>query len=109
VRYSETEQEGVQMSSAAVPRGGDCIIRRRRLGPGRTRCWSAAGCPPAFQGPLTFAEIMDRWPPPPDLPDPEGVLVGFDINDDRMLCVMETPEAGMVPAPINVIDNFAAT
>jgi hypothetical protein len=52
---------------------------------------------------------MDRWPPPPDLPDPEGVLVGFDINDDRMLCVMETPEAGMVPAPINVIDNFAAT
>ncbi len=69
----------------------------------------SAGCPPAFQGPLTFAEIMDRWPPPPDLPDPEGVLVGFDINDDRMLCVMETPEAGMVPAPINVIDNFAAT
>jgi hypothetical protein len=62
-------------------------------------------CPPAFQGPLTFQELIERWPPPPDLPDPIGVLNSFDKNDDDMLCVMEAVDAA--PSPINVIDNSA--
>jgi len=66
-----------------------------------------ADCPPVFLGPLTFAEIIERWPPPPDLPDPLGVLNAYDKNDDDMLCVMETVDAA--PSPINVIDNVAAT
>jgi hypothetical protein len=67
------------------------------------------GCPPVFQGPLTFEQISDMWPPPPDLPDPEGVLAAFDLNDDRLLCVMESPH-GLTPVgPINIIDNVAST
>ncbi len=65
----------------------------------------AAGCPPSFQGPLTFAELIATWPPPPDLPDPEGVLAGYDGNGDGLLCVMELPPHGS--GPINVIDNTA--
>jgi hypothetical protein len=66
------------------------------------------GCPPSFIGPLTFEELIERWPPPPELPDPEGVLMSFDHNGDRMLCVMESvPQNPM--GPINVIDNNAAT
>jgi hypothetical protein len=67
----------------------------------------SAGCPPAFQGPFTFEQIIKKYPPPPDLPDPEGVLAGFDHNGDELLCVQEVPEAA--PAPINTIDNTAAT
>ena len=68
-----------------------------------------SGCPPVFQGPLTFEQIIDMWPPPPDLPDPEGVLAGFDLNDDRLLCVMESPHGPTPTGPINIIDNIAAT
>jgi hypothetical protein len=67
----------------------------------------ARGCPPAFFGPVTFAELIERWPPPPELPDPEGVLAGFDNNGDGLLCVMELPDNGS--GPINVIDNTART
>jgi hypothetical protein len=67
----------------------------------------SGGCPPPFLGPLTFAEIIEAWPPPPDLPDPEGVLAGYDGNGDGLLCAMEPPpQAGF---PINVIDNTART
>jgi hypothetical protein len=67
------------------------------------------GCPPPFEGPLTFAQLIENWPPPPDLPDPEGVLAGYDGNGDRLLCVMELPTQSNGGGPINVIDNIART
>jgi hypothetical protein len=78
------------------------VVPARAAGP-------QAGCPPPFEGPLTFQELIERWPPPPDLPDPIAVLNSFDKNDDDMLCVMETVDAVPLPSPINVIDNVAAT
>jgi hypothetical protein len=60
-------------------------------------------CPPAFQGPHTFAEIIAMWPPPPGFPDPEGVLARFDLNEDGSLCVLPLPGG----TDINVIDNTA--
>ncbi len=67
----------------------------------------ARGCPPAFIGPLTFEELSERWPPPPDLPDPDAVLASFDKNGDEMLCVREGPPQNP-NGPTNVIDNRAA-
>jgi hypothetical protein len=67
------------------------------------------GCPPPFAGPLTFAQIIERWPPPPDFPDPEGVLAGYDGNGDRLLCVIELSTQSDGGKPINVIDNIAKT
>ena len=67
----------------------------------------SAGCPTSFEGPLTFRELIKRWPPPPDLEDPEVALAGYDVNGDKLLCVMEAPTQGKTPAPINVIDNVA--
>jgi hypothetical protein len=61
------------------------------------------GCPPAFQGPLTFAAIIEAFPPPPDFPDPEGALASFDSNGDGKLCVRGLPPG----EDINVIDNVA--
>jgi hypothetical protein len=61
------------------------------------------GCPPAFLGPLTFAEIIDAFPPPPDFPDPEGALASFDSNDDGKLCVRALPPG----SDINVVDNIS--
>jgi hypothetical protein len=69
----------------------------------------SAGCPPPFEGPLTFEQLIERWPPPPELPDPDAVLSGFDRNGDKLLCVQEAPTQGNPPAPINVIDNTART
>ena len=60
-------------------------------------------CPPAFQGPHTFAEIIEMWPPPPGFPDPEGALAGYDKNADGSLCVRPAPNG----IDINVIDNSA--
>jgi hypothetical protein len=60
-------------------------------------------CPRAFQGPLTFAEIIEAFPPPPGFPDPEGALAGFDKNGDGSLCVRALPGG----TDINVIDNSA--
>ena len=60
-------------------------------------------CPPAFQGPHTFAEIIEMWPPPPGFPDPEGALAGYDKNADGSLCVRLLPNG----TDINVIDNSA--
>jgi hypothetical protein len=68
-----------------------------------------AGCPPPFQGPLTFEQIIEMWPPPPGFPDPEGALNSYDKNDDDKLCVMEPPQGPTPAGPINVIDNVAAT
>jgi hypothetical protein len=60
------------------------------------------GCPPAFEGPLTFEQIIAKYPPPPEIPDPIAVLSRFDINEDRLLCVLELPGDA-----INTIDNVA--
>jgi hypothetical protein len=57
---------------------------------------------------VSFEELIERWPPPPDLPDPEGVLASYDLNGDGQLCVMESVPQNPV-SPINVIDNHAAT
>lgn len=59
-------------------------------------------CPPAFDGPLTFEQIVATYPPPPGTPDPIAVLAGFDKNGDRSLCVLDVPGEG-----VNVIDNVA--
>jgi hypothetical protein len=61
------------------------------------------GCPPAFVGPLTIAEVIAAFPPPPGFPDPEGALASFDSNGDGKLCVRALPHA----PDINVIDNVA--
>jgi hypothetical protein len=61
------------------------------------------GCSPAFLGPLTFAEIIEAFPPPPDFPDPEGALASFDSNGDGTLCVRPLPPG----SDINVIDNIS--
>jgi hypothetical protein len=68
----------------------------------------SGGCPPSFQGPLTFEVLIDMWPPPPDFPDPEGFLASLDSNGDKLLCVMESPEQNPM-GPINIIDNHTAT
>jgi hypothetical protein len=57
-------------------------------------------CPSAFDGPLTFEQIIAAYPPPPGTPDPIAVLAGFDKNGDRSLCVLDVPGDG-----VNVIDN----
>ena len=60
------------------------------------------GCPPPFRGPLTIAEVITAFPPPPGFPDPEGALEAFDSNGDGTVCVMPLPAGS-----INVIDNVA--
>jgi hypothetical protein len=59
-------------------------------------------CPSAFDGPLTFEQIIATYPPPPGTPDPIALLAGFDLNGDRSLCVLDVPGD-----PVNVIDNVA--
>jgi hypothetical protein len=61
-------------------------------------------CPPPFQGPLTFQQVLDEFPPPPEIP-PEVIEAAFDFfdkNDDGNLCVKGLPNG-----VINVIDNAA--
>jgi hypothetical protein len=60
------------------------------------------GCPPPFEGPLTFEQIIAKYPPPPEIPDPIAVLSRFDINEDRSLCVLDLPGGAF-----NAIDNVA--
>jgi hypothetical protein len=62
------------------------------------------GCPPPFLGPWTFQQIIDEFPPPPEIPIEVALaqLDRFDLNDDDKLCVMDVP----TPA-INVIDNVS--
>lgn len=57
-------------------------------------------CPPPFQGPLTYQQVIDEFPPPPGI-DPIPFLVFHDKNGDGMLCAMATPHGG------NFIDNVA--
>ena len=59
-------------------------------------------CPSAFDGPLTFEQIIATYPPPPGTPDPIASLAGFDKNGDRSLCVLDVPGDA-----VNVIDNVA--
>jgi hypothetical protein len=59
-------------------------------------------CPPSFDGPLTFEQVVAKYPPPPGLPDPIGALARFDKNADGSVCVLDIPGD-----PINVIDNIA--
>jgi hypothetical protein len=62
-----------------------------------------AGCPPAFRGPFTAAQVVEMWPPPPEVTDPEGAILSYDKNGDRSVCVLPLPGG-----PINVIDNTAS-
>ena len=59
-------------------------------------------CPSAFDGPLTFEQIIAAYPPPPGTPDPVALLAGFDKNGDRSLFVLDVPGDA-----VNVIDNVA--
>jgi hypothetical protein len=59
-------------------------------------------CPPSFDGPLTFEQIIAKYPPPPELEDPIAALARFDTNQDGSLCVLDLPGP-----PINSIDNVA--
>lgn len=61
-------------------------------------------CPPAFDGPSTFAQILLDFPPPPEIPI-EDILATFDFidkNNDESLCVLDVPGPG-----INLVDNNA--
>jgi hypothetical protein len=62
------------------------------------------GCPPPFEGPLTFTELLADFPPPPEIPldDILAALDSFDANDDGLLCVFGLPRD-----EINAIDNVA--
>ena len=60
------------------------------------------GCPPAFAGPLTVEQVIEMFPPPPEVTDPEGVIASFDRNGDGTVCVMPFKNG-----KINVIDNVA--
>jgi hypothetical protein len=63
-----------------------------------------ADCPPAFDGPSSFEQILIDHPPPPDVPleDIIAILDFFDKNGDEMLCVL-VPPPGIV-----LIDNNAS-
>ena len=62
-----------------------------------------ASCPSAFQGPLTFGEILDAYPPSGEY-DPIPILEAYDRNNDNKLCVLDLPEAFGFN---NLIDNAA--
>jgi hypothetical protein len=57
-------------------------------------------CARAFDGPLTFEQVVAKYPPPPGIPDPIGALARFDKNGDGSVCVLDIPGD-----PINVLDN----
>ena len=59
-------------------------------------------CPPSFDGPLTFEQVVAQYPPPPGIPDPIGALARFDRNGDGSVCVLDIPGD-----PINVVDHIA--
>jgi hypothetical protein len=71
------------------------------LGPADARP-PARSCPPPFDGPLTFEQVLVKYPPPPGFPDPISLLARFDRNGDRNVCVLDIPGD-----PINVVDNVA--
>jgi len=62
-----------------------------------------ASCPPAFQGPFTATQVIEMWPPPPGVPDPEGAILSYDKNGDQRVCVLPLPTGA-----INIIDNAAS-
>jgi hypothetical protein len=60
-------------------------------------------CPPPYQGPLTFQQVVVEFPPPPDLPPDvvQAILDTIDTNNDGMLCAKGLPHAE------NFVDNVA--
>ena len=60
------------------------------------------GCPAAFVGPLTFQTIIDTWPAPPNVTDPEAHLAAIDFNGDGLLCVRPLNN-GTIEANDNVV------
>ena len=58
------------------------------------------GCGMGFTGPLSVAEIIVAFPPPPGFPDPEGALRSFDVNGDDHLCAKPGPGGKLI-----VVDN----
>ena len=57
--------------------------------PSATASEAEGACPPAFEGPLTPAAIVEAYPPPPGIPDPTGALIALDRNGDGHLCVRQ--------------------
>ena len=60
------------------------------------------GCGTGFGEPLSIAEVIEAFPPPPGFPDPEGALRAFDANGDDHLCAKLSPSGGII-----VVDNRA--
>ena len=58
------------------------------------------GCGTGFGDPLTIAEVIEAFPPPPDFPEPEGALRAFDLNGDGYLCAKGQPQGHVI-----VVDN----
>jgi hypothetical protein len=59
--------------------------------------------PPPYQGPLTFEQVVDEFPPPPELPPEQvqAILDSIDMNNDLTICAKGLPNAE------NFIDNVA--
>lgn len=60
------------------------------------------GCGTGFGEPMTIAEVIEAFPPPPGFPDPEGALKAFDANGDDLLCAKGQPQGHVI-----VVDNRA--
>ena len=63
----------------------------------------ARSCPPPYHGPLTFHQVVDEFPPPPELPPEQvqAILDTIDMNSDGLLCAKGLPDSE------NFIDNVA--
>ena len=71
-------------------------------GAGATAKPQVGGCGTGFGEPLSIAEVIEQFPPPPDFPDPEGALRAIDANGDDHLCVKPQPQGRII-----VVDNRA--
>jgi hypothetical protein len=60
-------------------------------------------CPPPYQGPLTFQQVVDAFPPPAELPPEQvqAILDTIDMNNDGKLCAKALPDSE------NFVDNVA--
>ena len=80
-----------------------CLPIAGVIGPAAAKT-PARGCPRAFDGPLTFTEVIAKYPPPSEIPieDVIAFLQRVDVNDDDLLCVL-----GLPGDEIDAIDNVA--
>jgi hypothetical protein len=101
----DTRHEGGASDETAVACCGDigsCVARD--VYSARRREATDPRLSSSFVGPLTIAEVITAFPPPPGFPDPEGAIEAYDSNGDGTVCVMPLPAES-----INVIDNVART